>query len=252
MTGSSAARPSSDSAVAGNAPTHDVFALRDSVVDEYKRFATSFTTIHAHDIREQVEAIYAVVSASASGPRASCASARRPRWRAKGPSATGTAWWRAWLRSSSGARSPRATSSSRPSSESPTRPPQEEAEQDGEEAGPEKEVFGFLTPHPVDDREFPRPQGDGPWRGALDLVADDLTPEFVPWYTSRDAYSDAVVASAAGRLDEAFDRWRDLFAAAEEQRDAARRTTDDYSTPYRENARRADAHARRPQGLSAL
>ena len=59
MTGSSAARPSSDSAVAGNAPVLDVFALRDSVVDEYKRFATSFTTIHAQDIREQVEAIYA-------------------------------------------------------------------------------------------------------------------------------------------------------------------------------------------------
>ena len=59
MTGSSAARPSSDSAVAGNAPTLDVFALRDSVVDEYKRFAASFTTIHAQDIREQVEAIYA-------------------------------------------------------------------------------------------------------------------------------------------------------------------------------------------------
>ena len=37
----------------------DVFALRDSVVDEYKRFATSFTTIHARDIHEQVTAIYA-------------------------------------------------------------------------------------------------------------------------------------------------------------------------------------------------
>ena len=40
-------------------PALDVFALRDSVVDEYKRFATSFTTIHAPDIREQVDAIYA-------------------------------------------------------------------------------------------------------------------------------------------------------------------------------------------------
>ena len=45
--------------MAGNPPTLDVFALRDSVVDEYERFATSFTTIHAQDIREQVEAIYA-------------------------------------------------------------------------------------------------------------------------------------------------------------------------------------------------
>ena len=37
----------------------DVFSLRDTVVGEYKKFATSFTTIHADDIRQQVEAIYA-------------------------------------------------------------------------------------------------------------------------------------------------------------------------------------------------
>ncbi len=52
-------RPSSDGARVESAPALDVFALRDSVVDEYKRFATSFTTIHAPDISEQVEAIYA-------------------------------------------------------------------------------------------------------------------------------------------------------------------------------------------------
>ena len=59
MTRSSSPRPSSDGAKAGSAPVLDVFALRDSVVDEYKRFATSFTTIHAQDIHEQVAAIYA-------------------------------------------------------------------------------------------------------------------------------------------------------------------------------------------------
>ena len=37
----------------------DVFSLRDTVVGEYRKFATSFTTIHAEDIRQQVEAIYA-------------------------------------------------------------------------------------------------------------------------------------------------------------------------------------------------
>lgn len=37
----------------------DVFSLRDYVVSEYRNFATSFTTIHADDIRAQVEAIYA-------------------------------------------------------------------------------------------------------------------------------------------------------------------------------------------------
>ena len=34
-------------------------ATADWVVGEYKKFATSFTTIHAEDIRAQVEAIYA-------------------------------------------------------------------------------------------------------------------------------------------------------------------------------------------------
>jgi hypothetical protein len=42
-----------------SAPTLDVFSFRESIVNEYKHFATSFTTIHANDIREQVEAIYA-------------------------------------------------------------------------------------------------------------------------------------------------------------------------------------------------
>ncbi len=37
----------------------DVFSLRDTVVEECGGFATSFTTIHAEDIRQQVEAIYA-------------------------------------------------------------------------------------------------------------------------------------------------------------------------------------------------
>ena len=89
-------------------------------------------------------------------------------------------------------------------------------------------------------------------RRVLDLVADDLTPEFAPWYTGRDAYSDAIAASAAGRLDEAFDRWRDLFAAAEEQRDAARRTMDDYSTPYREKRAAQTRHAQAVDQINLL
>lgn len=42
-----------------SAKSMDVFSLRDHVVREYEKFATSFTTIHADDIRAQVEAIYA-------------------------------------------------------------------------------------------------------------------------------------------------------------------------------------------------
>lgn len=37
----------------------DVFSLRDTVVGEYKQFATSFTTIFAADLRERIAAIYA-------------------------------------------------------------------------------------------------------------------------------------------------------------------------------------------------
>ena len=51
--------PSSNGATKASVPALDVFALRDSVVGEYQRFATSFTTIHAPDIRQQVDAIYA-------------------------------------------------------------------------------------------------------------------------------------------------------------------------------------------------
>ncbi|HWV56042.1 MAG TPA: hypothetical protein VNZ57_01100 [Longimicrobiales bacterium] len=36
----------------------DVFALRDSLIDEYSSFARSFTTIRARDLREPVAAAY--------------------------------------------------------------------------------------------------------------------------------------------------------------------------------------------------
>jgi hypothetical protein len=83
----------------------------------------------------------------------------------------------------------------------------------------------------------------------LDLVADDLSPELAPWYTGRAAYADSIVASALERFSRAFDRWRDLFAAAEEQRDAARRTMDDYAAPYQE--KRA-AQVRHSQAIDQL
>src|SRR5690242_18254252 len=41
-----------------SAKSMDVFSLRDAVVGEYKKFATSFTTIRADDIRQQIQAIY--------------------------------------------------------------------------------------------------------------------------------------------------------------------------------------------------
>ena len=89
-------------------------------------------------------------------------------------------------------------------------------------------------------------------RRILDLVADDLTRERAPWYIGRDAYSNAIVAAAAERFDKAFDRWRALFAAAEEQRDAARRTMDDYSTSYQEKRAAQTRHAQALDQLNLL
>ena len=89
-------------------------------------------------------------------------------------------------------------------------------------------------------------------RRVLDLVAEELTPELAPWYTGRDAYADAIVATAARRFDDAFDRWRDLFAAAEEQRDAARDTMDDYSASYRDKRAAQSRHAQAMDQLNLL
>jgi hypothetical protein len=89
-------------------------------------------------------------------------------------------------------------------------------------------------------------------RRVLDLVADDLKPELAPWYTGRDAYATAIEESASERFNDAFDRWRDLFAAAEEQRDAARRTMDDYSAPYQEKRAAQTRHAQAIDQLNLL
>jgi superfamily II DNA/RNA helicase len=89
-------------------------------------------------------------------------------------------------------------------------------------------------------------------RRVLDLVADDLTPDLAPWYTGREAYAGTVVASAPDRFNQAFDRWRDLFAAAEEQRDAARRTMDDYSAPYQDKRAAQTRHAQAIDQLNLL
>jgi len=58
-----------------------------------------------------------------------------------------------------------------------------------------------------------------------------LTPEDAPWYTGAEPFAAAVVGSAWPAFDRAFSRWRTLFRAAEEQRDAARRTMDDHAAP---------------------
>ena len=89
-------------------------------------------------------------------------------------------------------------------------------------------------------------------RNVLDLVADELRPEMAPWYPGRDVYANLIAASAFDRFKEAFNRWRDLFTAAEEQRDAARRTMDDYSAPYKEKRAAQSRHAQAIDQLNLL
>jgi superfamily II DNA/RNA helicase len=83
----------------------------------------------------------------------------------------------------------------------------------------------------------------------LDLVTDNLTAELAPWYTGRESYASAIVSQAPERFHLAFNRWRGLFAAAEEQRDAARRTMDNYAADFKE--KRA-AQARHTQAIDQL
>ncbi|MBL8618291.1 MAG: DEAD/DEAH box helicase [Deltaproteobacteria bacterium] len=66
-------------------------------------------------------------------------------------------------------------------------------------------------------------------RRVLDQVADELNPKDAPWYTGREAYAQEVAARAFELFAQAFHRWRDLFAAAEQQVVAARRVLDDHA-----------------------
>jgi Lhr-like helicase len=89
-------------------------------------------------------------------------------------------------------------------------------------------------------------------RRVLDLLDDDLTPALAPWYPGRDVFADEVVERALARFGQAFDRWRDLFTAAEQQRDAARRTMDDYAAPPQEKRAAQSRHAQAIDQLNLL
>lgn len=83
----------------------------------------------------------------------------------------------------------------------------------------------------------------------LGMLSDQLTAGHAPWYPGADEYAEATARQAPDRFDHAFGRWRDLFRAAEEQRDAARRVMDDYAAPPRE---RDAARSRHTQALNQL
>ncbi|MDC3958545.1 DEAD/DEAH box helicase [Polyangium jinanense] len=86
----------------------------------------------------------------------------------------------------------------------------------------------------------------------LALLEEDLTEEFAPWYPGIDDFAATVASTALDRFGKAFDRWRDLFAAAEQQRDAARRIMDDYSAPPQEKRTAKSRHAQAIDQLDLL
>ena len=86
----------------------------------------------------------------------------------------------------------------------------------------------------------------------LDLLKAELTPALAPWFTGRDSFAAEVVDTAIRRFDQAFNRWRDLFVAAEQQRDAARRTMDDYSAPQHEKRAAQVRHAQAIDQITLL
>lgn len=88
----------------------------------------------------------------------------------------------------------------------------------------------------------------------LTMLEEHLTAELAPWYweRGREAFANEVVQQALQRFGDAFSRWRDLFSAAEQQRDAARRTMDDYSAPQKEKRAAQSRHAQAIDQLNLL
>lgn len=86
----------------------------------------------------------------------------------------------------------------------------------------------------------------------LGLLGEDLTSDSAPWYSGRNSFARDVVQTAAKRFDQSFNRWRDLFKAAEQQRDASRRMIDDYSAPQAEKRAAQIRHAQAIDQINLL
>lgn len=89
-------------------------------------------------------------------------------------------------------------------------------------------------------------------RRVLDMLTDELTPELAPWYPGRDEFTAEIVRTAPKRFERTFDRWRTLFLAAEQQRDAARRTMDDHSASSQDKRAAQGRHAQAMEQIKLL
>ncbi len=86
----------------------------------------------------------------------------------------------------------------------------------------------------------------------LAYLEGELTRELAPWFPGIDVFTDNVVRCCLDDFDRAFGRWRGLFIAAEQQRDAARRMMDDYSAAQHEKRAAQTRHAQAIDQLNLL
>ena len=82
-------------------------------------------------------------------------------------------------------------------------------------------------------------------RRVLDMLAQELTADRAPWFTSPQGFAASTMAAAADGFAAAFDRWRSLYRSALHQRDRARAILDDYTQP-----RPAHEQAKRDQNVA--
>ncbi|WP_316206513.1 MULTISPECIES: DEAD/DEAH box helicase [unclassified Bradyrhizobium] len=86
----------------------------------------------------------------------------------------------------------------------------------------------------------------------LAQFADALTPEKAPWFDNAVDFSRRAVDGALQRFETSFDRWRDLFEAAQRQLDDAHRIISDHTTGSRELHAAKERHRQAANQLDLL
>lgn len=86
----------------------------------------------------------------------------------------------------------------------------------------------------------------------LSMLSTELTKERAPWYAGAQLLSEAIARNGFHRFSEAFKRWRDLFKAAEDQRDTAHKIIKSYSTPPKEKRSAESRYNQANQQLELL
>ena len=86
----------------------------------------------------------------------------------------------------------------------------------------------------------------------LDYLKEDLTPNRAPWFVDIKQYATQIAHKAYSQFENSFKRWRNLFAAAENQRDEARRIIDDHSLSQRDRDMAKRRHAQALEQLDLL